>query len=333
MTTAMKKSGQPTRETKAASDFGELSDVIVPPQTESIEVGEALDQELRMDVGLHEDVVLPPSDAYVSLCYNLGILSHTQFNDVASFGVLKEKVRQLALRSGFRVRAQRPSSGHRRVWICMSRARCPFAVVGNKNKRGVSIMAGVSHNHALNCNTEAANLSLCEASTREMASFVRNSELYIESTDVTKITAQQISNIVHSKTGYHINAMRASRIKHLLLDDPGSFFAAETSSSASPADSPTFLAPASSWKTLAEAVWDGFMLIVNDPYTVQTLGVPAIKKMVATFRKVSHKDTLRGIVLMSCPNPESPPSSTTNRPSAIKFVDNYRRQEQFGFFD
>ncbi|KAF0686545.1 Aste57867_21639 [Aphanomyces stellatus] len=336
------------QEKKGSSDFGELADVIVPPQVEAIDVAgemighaalESADEipnELPIGPTDDDDAMqdddpgaLPPSEAYLAHCYSLGILSHGQFNDLENFDMLKEKVRQLALRTGFRVRVQRPSSGHRRVWICKSKSRCPFSIVGNKNRRGVSIVTKLAHNHALHTTTTDNTLSLCEASTQEMATFVRNSDLYVNTPDLSKITAQQISNVVHAKTGYHINAMRASRIKHMLMDDPESFFVPESTSTTNDMAG----AAAASWKTLAESVWDGFMLIVNDPHTMQTMGIPAIKKMVSTFKKVTHKDTLRGIVLMSCPNPESAPSSTSNRPSASKFLENYRRQEQFGFFD
>ncbi|ETW01104.1 hypothetical protein H310_06719 [Aphanomyces invadans] len=281
--------------------------------------------------------ILEPSEAYLAQCYALGILSRGKFNDLDNFELLKDKVRQLALRSGFRVRVQRPSSGHRRVWICKSKPRCPFAIVGNKNRRGVSLVTKLAHNHTLHFSADnAPALSLCEASTQEMATFVRNSELYANSPSVSKITAQQISNVVHAKTGYHINAMRASRIKHMLLDDPERYFVPGMSvpfTSSSATESSTTATGATVWKTLAEAIWDGFMIVVNDPVTVQSVGVAAVKKMVTTFKKPLHKDTLRSIILMSCPNPEALPSSTSNRPNPIKFLDAFHRHEQFGFFE
>ncbi|RHY41578.1 hypothetical protein DYB30_004421 [Aphanomyces astaci] len=287
------------------------------------------------DDDLNEDIeVIPPSEAYLAQCYALGILSRVKFNDLDSFDLLKDKVRQLALRSGFRVRVQRPSSGHRRVWICKSKPQCPFAIIGNKNRRGVSLVTKLAHNHTLHSTADGVPaLSLCEATTQEMATFVRNSDLYATSPAVAKITAQQISDVVHAKTGYHINAMRASRIKHLLLADPEQYTAAGMSVQCPKATAASTTTGITGWKSLAEAVWDGFMLVVNDPVTVQSVGIVAVKKMVSTFKKPFHKETLRSIVLMSCPNPEAPPSTTTNRPSPIKFLDAFHRHEQFGFFE
>ncbi|RHY31061.1 hypothetical protein DYB32_003807 [Aphanomyces invadans] len=252
--------------------------------------------------------ILEPSEAYLAQCYALGILSRGKFNDLDNFELLKDKVRQLALRSGFRVRVQRPSSGHRRVWICKSKPRCPFAIVGNKNRRGVSLVTKLAHNHTLHFSADnAPALSLCEASTQEV------------------LDTRQITNVIYM-----------SRIKHMLLDDPERYFVPGMSvpfTSSSATESSTTATGATVWKTLAEAIWDGFMIVVNDPVTVQSVGVAAVKKMVTTFKKPLHKDTLRSIILMSCPNPEALPSSTSNRPNPIKFLDAFHRHEQFGFFE
>ncbi|OQR82309.1 hypothetical protein ACHHYP_16242 [Achlya hypogyna] len=86
-------------------------------------------------------------------------------------------------------------------------------------------------------------------------------------------------------------------------------------------------------KTMAEAVWDCFLHIVNDPTTEDRLGIQGVKKMVSIFKQDVHRESLRALLLLACSHPDKLPSISTNRPHGAKFIDAYMRQLQFGLFD
>ncbi|OQS04754.1 transmembrane protein [Thraustotheca clavata] len=86
-------------------------------------------------------------------------------------------------------------------------------------------------------------------------------------------------------------------------------------------------------KTMAEAVWDCFLNIINDTATEERLGMAGVKKMVTIFKQESNRESLRALLLLACPQPDKLPSISTNRPLASKFIDAYVRQMQFGLFD
>ncbi|EQC31247.1 hypothetical protein SDRG_11168 [Saprolegnia diclina VS20] len=86
-------------------------------------------------------------------------------------------------------------------------------------------------------------------------------------------------------------------------------------------------------KTMGEAVWDCFLHIVNDPTTEDRLGMQGVKKMVSIFKQEVHRESLRALLLLACPQPDKLPSISTNRPNGAKFIDAYIRQLQFGLFE
>jgi hypothetical protein len=86
-------------------------------------------------------------------------------------------------------------------------------------------------------------------------------------------------------------------------------------------------------RTIPEAVWDYFVHITNDQVTEERIGIEGVKKMISIFKNQEHKESLRSILLLSCPFPDRLPSTASNRPSTMKFIDIYLRQLQFGLFD
>ncbi len=83
-------------------------------------------------------------------------------------------------------------------------------------------------------------------------------------------------------------------------------------------------------KTMAEAVWDCFVCIVNNPRTVDRLGVARVRHMVAVFKH--DRDTLRATLLMTCPRHHVLPCMDGNPPDVDHFLEQYLRQSDLGFF-
>ncbi|RHY31060.1 hypothetical protein DYB32_003806 [Aphanomyces invadans] len=175
--------------------------------------------------------------------------------------------------------------------------------------------------------------------------------IQVESFDVLKAKVRQlalhsgfqIAKCIFDVTGFHINQMRASRIKRLLLDEPDRYLPCPDTppSSSTPSLVPKPLLPPSLASTGASqgtpdsVAWECFVVLANDPHVLSTLGVANVRKMVATFKREMHKPTLRAILRMSVRDPTNvmPPSLTGNRPLPSKFVDVYQRQVTLGFFD
>ncbi|RHY43456.1 hypothetical protein DYB38_006354 [Aphanomyces astaci] len=273
-----------------------------------------------------------------------------------SFKTVRTKARHLAILCGFQVRMAKGGSNKRRVWVCASSAECPFAIVAQNNKHGIEIRAKLEHNHAFHVMPEQGK-RYTTATTEELACYVRQSDVYQHATDINKLTGKQISDIVFTYTGRHVKANRASVIKKLLVHFPervvpcASLFrghhseppqplsstplVSEPSSSRPPPSShhPTLAmlpVDASPVKTMAEAVWDCFVCIVNAPWTVERLGVARVRHMVAVFKH--DRDTLRATLLMTCPRYHALPCMATNPPDVEQFVEQYLRQTDLGFY-
>ncbi|RHY85824.1 hypothetical protein DYB26_010861 [Aphanomyces astaci] len=269
--------------------------------------------------------VLP--EGYLPLATRLGLAlpdaTTSSLLQIESFDVLKAKVRQLALHSGFQVKLD-GRSDKRRQWKCTSHRSCPFSIVGNRNRYGIFVKPHLPHNHAFH-----------------LACIVRRSVLFANH-DLFHISGMQIANCIFDVTGFHINQMRASRIKRMLLEDPDGYASpggatpdsrlASSSSSFLPAIPPTSnLVGNNSQITPDSVAWECFVVLANDPLVFSTLGMANVKKMVATFRRDVHKPTLRAILRMSVH--DDPASPSGNRPVPAKFVDAYQRQVALGFFD
>ncbi|ETW01105.1 hypothetical protein H310_06720 [Aphanomyces invadans] len=292
-----------------------------------------------------EDVLVQEfPEGYIPFATKLGLAlddgSTSNLIQVESFDVLKAKVRQLALHSGFQVKLD-GRSDKRRQWKCTSRRNCPFTIVGNRNRYGIFVKPRLGHNHAFHVH-EAMNKRFTTGTTHELACIVRRSPLFANH-DLFHISGMQIAKCIFDVTGFHINQMRASRIKRLLLDEPDRYLPCPDTppSSSTPSLVPKPLLPPSLASTGASqgtpdsVAWECFVVLANDPHVLSTLGVANVRKMVATFKREMHKPTLRAILRMSVRDPTNvmPPSLTGNRPLPSKFVDVYQRQVTLGFFD
>ncbi|KAF0686544.1 hypothetical protein As57867_021569, partial [Aphanomyces stellatus] len=158
---------------------------------------------------------------YIPLATKLGLSPRdtSPLLQVESFEVLKGRVRQLALLSGFQVKLD-GRSDKRRQWKCTSHRACPFTIVGNRNRYGIFVKPQLQHNHAFHVHEEM-NKRFTTGTTHELACIVRRSDLFsTHGPDLFNVSGQQISNCIFDNTGFHINQMRASRIKRMIMDDP-----------------------------------------------------------------------------------------------------------------
>ncbi|RHY92514.1 hypothetical protein DYB35_000385 [Aphanomyces astaci] len=279
--------------------------------------------------------VLP--EGYLPLATRLGLAlpdaTTSSLLQIESFDVLKAKVRQLALHSGFQVKLD-GRSDKRRQWKCTSHRSCPFSIVGNRNRYGIFVKPHLPHNHAFHVH-EAMNKRFTTGTTHEVT-------IHILNDPHASSYVARIANCIFDVTGFHINQMRASRIKRMLLEDPDGYASpggatpdsrlASSSSSFLPAIPPASnLVGNNSQITPDSVAWECFVVLANDPLVFSTLGMANVKKMVATFRRDVHKPTLRAILRMSVH--DDPASPSGNRPVPAKFVDAYQRQVALGFFD
>ncbi|CAK4081634.1 unnamed protein product [Aphanomyces euteiches] len=302
----------------------------------------------KTDLGKEEAATEPPSrqengaENYRNLVINAGLLTPDGNSSVRvdTFDELKLKVKRLALWSGFEVKLDGRSDKRRR-WKCTSSQMCPFRVTGNMNRHGIFVKTHLQHNHGYHVREET-NKRFTTATSHELACIVRRSDLYeTHGPDLVDVTGQQISDCIYDLTGFHINQMRASRIKRMLMDDPDRFLGSNESPetvNSTPAESAAVNPPAeakddSSSGNPHDVVWECFVFVANDPHVLGTMGMANVKKMVAKFKSDAHKATLRAICRMSCPDPSAPLSVLSNRPIATKFLECYQRQVDLGFFN
>ncbi|KAF0751762.1 hypothetical protein AaE_006265 [Aphanomyces astaci] len=118
--------------------------------------------------------VLP--EGYLPLATRLGLAlpdaTTSSLLQIESFDVLKAKVRQLALHSGFQVKLD-GRSDKRRQWKCTSHRSCPFSIVGNRNRYGIFVKPHLPHNHAFHVH-EAMNKRFTTGTTHEVTILILN---------------------------------------------------------------------------------------------------------------------------------------------------------------
>ncbi|KAF0692911.1 Aste57867_16059 [Aphanomyces stellatus] len=286
---------------------------------------------------------IPGPETYMPHASKLGLvpIDSTSVVRADSFDDVRTKARHLAILCGFQVRMAKGSSNRRRVWVCSSVEGCPFAVIAQQNRGGIHIKTRLEHNHPFHLPHQLAK-RYTTATTHELACYVRQSDAYRQAADVSKITARQISDAVFAHTGRHVKANRASVIKKLLVGHPETLVPCSALFSDAvvqppsppppppPSHPPAALPPPPPIKSMAEAVWDCFVYIANAPSTVDMLGIQRVRHMVAVFK--ADRDTLRALLLLTCPRPNMLPCVATNPPNIAQFVQHYLRQADLGFF-
>ncbi|KDO35691.1 hypothetical protein SPRG_18848 [Saprolegnia parasitica CBS 223.65] len=166
---------------------------------------------------------IPRVEAFLPHAADLGLVNRDpadrRYVMVASFDDAKIKVRQLAKVCGFQVGIDKSKKGgRRRLWVCTSKAGCPFLVSVNQSNFGIRVKCALEHNHAMHVH-EKKDTRLTTYSTDELQVIFANSELCKQSPDVSKITGREIIETLYTETGYMINANRASMIKHGIIKD------------------------------------------------------------------------------------------------------------------
>ncbi|CAK4081635.1 unnamed protein product [Aphanomyces euteiches] len=283
---------------------------------------------------------VPDPETYMPHATKLGLLAldPSTVLRAESFKDVRTRTRHLALLCGFQIRMAKGSSNRRRVWVCSSVHDCPFAVVAQQTKDGIHIKTKLQHNHVFLLSHEDAK-RFTTATTEELACYVRQSELYRSATDVSKLSAKQISDVIYAHTGRHVRSNRASVIKKLLLERPETLIPSATlfqdqlgGPPSSPSSSLRLQAPPppAAFKSLADAVWDCFVCVASSIEVAEMLGDARLKHMIHVFRH--DRDTLRASLLMSCPRPDALPCMVSNPPNVDQFVHNYIRQSDLGFF-
>ncbi|OQS02669.1 D-Tyr-tRNA(Tyr) deacylase [Thraustotheca clavata] len=190
---------------------------------ESVQALQASIDDARQEEEKQETPSIPPVDVFVQHAIEIGLLNKDP-NDkryvmVESFDDAKAKVRRLAKACGFQVGIDKSKKGgRRRLWICTSKADCPFVVSVNQSLFGIRVKCTLEHNHAMNVH-EKKDTRLTTYSTEELKSIFAKSELCKQAQDVSKITGREIIETLYAETGYTINANRASMIKHGIIDE------------------------------------------------------------------------------------------------------------------